>query len=80
RHALDRGIKRIEGRADRVPIDDAARTHTVKLSRPTDTKPRNVTTETTVTQGNSISVSDIRNSERASGNERRHRKGAPELV
>jgi hypothetical protein len=39
-NTLERVVERIEGRADRVAIDDAARTQTRKLSTPTDKKPR----------------------------------------
>ncbi|ETZ30500.1 hypothetical protein, partial [Mycobacterium intracellulare] len=62
------GIERVEHRVD---IGQTSGTHTAKLSRPTDKKPRIVTTETTVTQGISLYVSDIRNRARGAGKGRR---------
>ena len=47
RDTLDCGIEHIEGRNDRLPINDAARSHTAKLSEPTD---KNRKPETNVTQ------------------------------
>jgi hypothetical protein len=35
-HPVDRSVQRIESRRDRLPVDNRAPTHTVKLDRPTD--------------------------------------------